>query len=494
MNKDNPHPEAIMVQLKKDKVCEVCGKPITVIKDKYGIYLKDRYYHMRHFQQTRKNPDTRPTHRQSVEISRKMAKEREARIFRETEAKFAEEAVSTETISERETRRKAEAKSAALRQGKENPKLRAPHIYPTTCKRCGKEIYSSRQAVEHPLGRICSECTTPDEKQQILDYQAGHIMRRGRTNPEHDPRLFAVTEDSIRREEQDLERMIRGRDTDRGSAARWLQGDRIKKKRALIREMKKKTLRKNPGELLPKFCLYCGMEKSECAKVRKQIHEKCCYKCTHWSDKESGVWRRLYRLGIKNPGRTKPKWEKDLRSSLRYAYRNSSLNMLGKSDWHSLRPDEISKVLSYVMESYYPIRPYRPGEFDQISKDEFLAIFRDVFATEIRKMAGGHNPTNTSGLYESFHGVPPSKQTKVYYEPPPKRLIQIGELTQINYNPRNPSKKHGTEFYHKSGDDGKTILPNNLILATDEEGKNLYLVRKNKDTKRPYFSDRGIIG
>ena len=100
---------------------------------------------------------------------------------------------------------------------------------------------------------------------------------------------------------------------------------------------------------------------------------------------------------------------------------------------------------------------------------------------------------NPVGLYESFHGVPPSKRTKVYYEPPPKELIQIGNLVQLNYQPRVPSERHKTEFYHKSGDVGNKILKTNLILATDSKGKNLYLVKATKN-KRPYFSKLGIIG
>lgn len=108
-----------------------------------------------------------------------------------------------------------------------------------------------------------------------------------------------------------------------------------------------------------------------------------------------------------------------------------------------------------------------------------------------KKATGKKNPVS---LYESFHGVAPSKKTKVYYEPPAGELIQIGELTQINYRPRKPSLRNSNEFFHKSGDTGEKMLPTNLILATDKDGKNLYLVRKNKDSKYPVFTDRGIIG
>lgn len=98
-----------------------------------------------------------------------------------------------------------------------------------------------------------------------------------------------------------------------------------------------------------------------------------------------------------------------------------------------------------------------------------------------------------SSLYESFHGVAPIRKVKGFYEPPPKELLTIGTLSQINYKPVR-GQHSNTEFYHKSGDDGKTIHPSNLILATDKQGKNLYLIRKNRNGKFPVFTDRGIIG
>jgi len=80
----------------------------------------------------------------------------------------------------------------------------------------------------------------------------------------------------------------------------------------------------------------------------------------------------------------------------------------------------------------------------------------------------------TSNLYESFHGVPPVRKRKVFYEAPPKELICIGELSQIRYKPVR-GKHQGTEFFHRSGDTGEKTLKSNLVLATDSEGKNLYL-------------------
>jgi hypothetical protein len=100
-----------------------------------------------------------------------------------------------------------------------------------------------------------------------------------------------------------------------------------------------------------------------------------------------------------------------------------------------------------------------------------------------------HNPIS---LYESFHGVAPIRKRKVFYNPPTGDLLSIGELSQINYKPTR-GRYSNTEFYHKSGDTGEKILKTNLILATDKDGKNLYLLRKN-NSKYPVFTDRGIIG
>ena len=101
---------------------------------------------------------------------------------------------------------------------------------------------------------------------------------------------------------------------------------------------------------------------------------------------------------------------------------------------------------------------------------------------------------NPESLYEAFHRVSPIRKRKVFFEPPNGELVKIGDLSEIRYRPTAPSKYAGTEFFHKSGDVGSNVLKTNLILATDKSGKNLYLVKKDKNVKRPYFSGRGIIG
>ena len=104
-----------------------------------------------------------------------------------------------------------------------------------------------------------------------------------------------------------------------------------------------------------------------------------------------------------------------------------------------------------------------------------------------------YNPIrNPEGLYEAFHDVAPVRKTKVYYEPPPSELIAIGQLRQINYQPIR-GKHSKTEFFHRGGDLGDRTIKVNTILATDKQGKNLYIVKKSKG-KYPMFSSRGILG
>jgi hypothetical protein len=103
------------------------------------------------------------------------------------------------------------------------------------------------------------------------------------------------------------------------------------------------------------------------------------------------------------------------------------------------------------------------------------------------------NPIPESSLYKSFHGNPPEKMVKVFFEPPTGTLVKIGDLSELRYKPTGVSQHVGTEFFHKSGDTGDAMKPTNLIVATDEQGKNIYLVKKSK-SELPVFTERGIIG
>jgi len=99
---------------------------------------------------------------------------------------------------------------------------------------------------------------------------------------------------------------------------------------------------------------------------------------------------------------------------------------------------------------------------------------------------------NPLSLYQSFHGNPPAK-TRMVNLPVPKKgqkLVKIGRLTHVTYNPELPSKRAGSHYEHAFGDTGTKILPDKPILATDEGGKNLYII---PDKAKPRFTNRGII-
>ncbi len=105
------------------------------------------------------------------------------------------------------------------------------------------------------------------------------------------------------------------------------------------------------------------------------------------------------------------------------------------------------------------------------------------------------NPQPDSSLYRAFHGAKPKGIRTVFYEPPKKGipLIKVGRIYSISYEPESPSRHKNTLFEHKFGDDGyKVYEKDKPLLVTDKDGKNLYIVR-DKDTKFPIFTSRGII-
>lgn len=97
---------------------------------------------------------------------------------------------------------------------------------------------------------------------------------------------------------------------------------------------------------------------------------------------------------------------------------------------------------------------------------------------------------NPKGLYQDFHGNNPARVRNVHLpEPIGGRVIAIGRLMRLEYEPYPPSKHAGTRFYHVMGDDGNRILKDKPILATD--GRSLFIV---PDKASPRFTGRGIIG
>lgn len=61
---------------------------------------------------------------------------------------------------------------------------RRPLIVHTNCKRCGKPLVTTSRSImgldklKERLGSICSNCTTPEEKQEMLDAMAGAILKK----------------------------------------------------------------------------------------------------------------------------------------------------------------------------------------------------------------------------------------------------------------------------------------------------------------------------
>ena len=192
----------------------------------------------------------------------------------------------------------------------------------------------------------------------------------------------------------------------------------------------------NPRKSIPRYCLYCGMEKEECAKVRKQIHERCCPKCTHWSDKESEMWRNIYKMVGSNPKGRKV-----------------------KVCWHCKRP---------VRET--------------VGKSGLC-----------RKCIGLAKLKNPADLYAAFHGVSPKGVRKVNFRNPKlgERVIKIGRLKELVYHPEPPSLRSKSEFIHSFGDFGDKFMNVQPVLAVSKDGKQLYIIN---DRASPKFGGRGIVG
>jgi hypothetical protein len=96
-------------------------------------------------------------------------------------------------------------------------------------------------------------------------------------------------------------------------------------------------------------------------------------------------------------------------------------------------------------------------------------------------------------LYEQFHNAQPAHSRMVELPVPQGSLSLIGRAVQIEYEPEGNSKHKGTRFYHKFGDTGNSNMKSNTLVCTDEAG-NIFLIKDDSSIKRPYFTERGIIG
>ena len=149
---------------------------------------------------------------------------------------------------------------------------------------------------------------------------------------------------------------------------------------------------------------------------------------------------------------------------------------------HELRHYE--QYISMVSRGIKPTR----NMFDE---NEAILTGRLWADNKVRKLT--LEQINPLSLYEQFHGNPPARIRKVQYEEPKGILMKIGRLVSLEYEPEPPSTHVGTRFAHEMGDTGTKVLKSNSILASDTKGKNLYILR-DKGKKRPYFSERGLIG
>ena len=121
-----------------------------------------------------------------------------------------------------------------------------------------------------------------------------------------------------------------------------------------------------------------------------------------------------------------------------------------------------------------------------------MQLYADI--SWLKRLAGqAYKLSNPLSLYQAFHGNPPARARKVKLPIPQKgeRLIKIGRLHSVIYEPERPSQHRGKLFEHKLGDTGERMLREKPILATDSQGQNLYII---PDKARPKFTKRGIIG
>lgn len=104
---------------------------------------------------------------------------------------------------------------------------------------------------------------------------------------------------------------------------------------------------------------------------------------------------------------------------------------------------------------------------------------------------GKQNPTG--GLYKAFHGNPPvARRVKIRVPDKNERLVSIGRLEAIEYQPYGNSKRKRQVFRHRLGDTGSKMLSQRPILATGANGKGLFIVEDK--AKKIRFGSRGIIG
>lgn len=168
----------------------------------------------------------------------------------------------------------------------------------------------------------------------------------------------------------------------------------------------------------------------------------------------------------------------------------------------SKNPRERVRILNSMMEhelvhhrQFVNCLPYDEDEANREGRDFANKALAKYSPEQINpRVDNSRVKTNNRYIndYKSFHGMKNVKTRMIDYEAPKGPLVNIGEITSIEYRPNFDSKVKGSTFYHAMGDTGKKLFKSNCILATD--GKNFFILRKQKNVKRPFFNEKGIIG
>ena len=97
-------------------------------------------------------------------------------------------------------------------------------------------------------------------------------------------------------------------------------------------------------------------------------------------------------------------------------------------------------------------------------------------------------------LYREFHGGEPeiSKLT-LESRTIPDKLVVIGRLIAVEYEPTGGSSRKGDVYRHEWGDTGKRKVDTLHYFCTDESGREFYLI-KGKPQSYPIFNERGVVG
>ena len=158
-------------------------------------------------------------------------------------------------------------------------------------------------------------------------------------------------------------------------------------------------------------------------------------------------------------------------------------------DW-SLKGAKIKNPIRHTKAGYFwgSRGPYK-------TRAKALQVMRAIYASGYK----GRNPSifdnlfgKPKGLYEQFHENPPKvRKTRIRVPNKGEKLIAIGRLTAVEYQPYGNSKRKKVIFRHKLGDTGSKMLSNKPVLATGANGKGLFVI---EDESAPFFSERGIIG